>query len=112
MDTPQEQFGLKLQPTERVCSSAGLGELLPLAACAGTVPEGWAVYRVQSCVGKVLGELRPVVSPHRISWGRTASYEREPMWSKGLEWPCRSSRDKVLWTDCSLHSPALLGRRR
>lgn len=53
MDTPQEQFGLKLQPTERAYSSAGLGELLPMAACAGALPEGWAVYRVQSRVGTV-----------------------------------------------------------
>jgi len=58
MDTPAGAAWAEAAPRgERPAVAQGWGELLPMATCAGTVPEGWGVYRVQSCVGTVLGEL-------------------------------------------------------
>lgn len=54
--------------------------------------------------GAVLEELQPVGSPWSICEGLNP-VGGTLHWNRGRKWPCRSSRDKVLWTDIT-YSPS------
>lgn len=52
-------------------------ELPPVRTHSGVDLKGWLM------TGVVLGELKPMGSPHRTRWGRMAARGRDPTWNRG-----------------------------
>jgi len=76
------------------CMHKGMDGFNPLGICAEALRSSRVGPMVQSHVTAVLGELQPMGSPCGISSGRTAFHGKDSTWSRGREWPLKSSRDK------------------